>query len=317
MIGIIITWVKLQRPRIEDGNNFGVEVQMEVLGSLETGFNSAKNVLDTIPTAFFRRGGLVRAVEKHVGLEDYVSAVTALDEKQLYEAGQIVADVQMFYSQIMDKLRKNWSRVENPKGTAPQAGTGTYVSSFYSEVNRLGTTFGLRPFKNQCECLLSHSGGALQIQRIQLQINYIIRVFFVFFFPIFSCYMRPTRRTKKKRKKGLRRRLPPLPRAILPVSSSGSTFAALLRAVYLARAARCWSLLKDVVASMAALPAVLPSSARATSFSTKVAGLVRPLPRLEPQRDASRVRGGDRDGISVAESRRGDFVLVSEVVGRQ
>eukprot|EP00949_MAST-11_sp_MAST-11-sp1_P002954 g2954.t1 len=132
MIGIIITWVKLQRPRIEDGNNFGVEVQMEVLGSLETGFNSAKNVLDTIPTAFFRRGGLVRAVEKHVGLEDYVSAVTALDEKQLYEAGQIVADVQMLYSQIMDKLRKNWSRVENPKGTAPQAGTGTYVSSFYS-----------------------------------------------------------------------------------------------------------------------------------------------------------------------------------------
>ena len=59
----------------------------------------------------------------------------------------------------------------------------------------------------------------------------------------------------------------------LPVSSSGSTFAALLRAVYLARAARCWSLLKDVVASMAALPAVLPSSARATSFSTRSLGL--------------------------------------------
>ena len=49
MLSTMKLWVRLSRPKFEDGNNFGVDVQNDVLTSLTTGAASAKSMLSTVP----------------------------------------------------------------------------------------------------------------------------------------------------------------------------------------------------------------------------------------------------------------------------
>eukprot|EP00947_MAST-08B_sp_MAST-8B-sp1_P002584 g2584.t1 len=59
MLGTLKLWVSLNVPRIEDGNNFGVVVQQEIVAMLDSGRMSGVAVLEVIKNYFYRRGKLI------------------------------------------------------------------------------------------------------------------------------------------------------------------------------------------------------------------------------------------------------------------
>ena len=58
-LGTLKLWLKLLVPKIEDGNNFGVGIQQEILMMLGTGRMSAFEVLKLMSNYFLNRGSLV------------------------------------------------------------------------------------------------------------------------------------------------------------------------------------------------------------------------------------------------------------------
>ena len=119
-LSLLISWVRFNRPKLESGANFGVNVQHDVLSNLTNGRNSAVSVYQSITNYYFTRGRVIRRMKKNVGIEDYGRSCLALDAKQFVEASQIVADLRSIYLMLADKLFKNWKYVEQPKGSKSQ-----------------------------------------------------------------------------------------------------------------------------------------------------------------------------------------------------
>ena len=70
MLSTMKLWLRLSRPKFEDGNNFGVDVQNDVLTSLTTGAASAKNMLQQFHQYYVRRASFMRRCEKYPKVED-------------------------------------------------------------------------------------------------------------------------------------------------------------------------------------------------------------------------------------------------------
>jgi len=75
-------WISLLIPRIEDGNNFGVSIQEEVLNEVHRIQTESINYLDTISRYFITRAKIVSKVAKYPFLDDYRRAVKEVDEKE-------------------------------------------------------------------------------------------------------------------------------------------------------------------------------------------------------------------------------------------
>jgi len=65
MINALSIWVKLNVPRMADGNNFGVEVQEEITKVLEGAEDAGYDVLDSFATYHSTRGAIVTKVLKN------------------------------------------------------------------------------------------------------------------------------------------------------------------------------------------------------------------------------------------------------------
>ena len=122
----LITWVRLVAPRLEDGNNFGVAVQQDILANLISGRNSAIQVTQSITQYYYSRGRLFRRRKKAMRVDDYASAIASFDDKQFTEAVQIVADLRSIYLMLTDKIHKNWKNLCTPKGENPSASRDLY-----------------------------------------------------------------------------------------------------------------------------------------------------------------------------------------------
>ena len=116
MLSTMKLWVRLSRPKFEDGNNFGVDVQNDVLTSLTTGAASAKNMLSQFHQYYVRRASFMRRCEKYPKVEDWKQSVVISDEKQYDEAVNVIGDLQQLYLTLYDRLMKNWKMVTMPKG---------------------------------------------------------------------------------------------------------------------------------------------------------------------------------------------------------
>ena len=116
MLSTMKIWVRLSRPKLEDGNNFGVDVQMDILTSLATGAMSARNMLRQFHQYYVRRASFMRRCEKYPLVEDWRESVVISDEKQYDEAINVIGDLQQLYLTLYDRLMKNWKMVTMPKG---------------------------------------------------------------------------------------------------------------------------------------------------------------------------------------------------------
>ncbi|KAF9269984.1 proteasome activator pa28, REG alpha/beta subunit [Marasmius fiardii PR-910] len=117
LAGLIVKlWVTLTMPRIEDGDNFGVQVQEECLSELHRAQDSAYNLRDIPRQDYLARAKLASKRIKYPHIEDYKFALQEHDEKQIYFCRQRIIDIRNLYAALMDVLQKNIAKLRVPKG---------------------------------------------------------------------------------------------------------------------------------------------------------------------------------------------------------
>jgi len=109
-------WINLTMPRIEDGDNFGVQIQEEVLTELHRSQESAYNLRDSCRLHHLSRAKICSKIIKYPYLEDYTLALQEHDEKQMYLARMHIYDLRNIYAVITDILHKNIIKLRAPKG---------------------------------------------------------------------------------------------------------------------------------------------------------------------------------------------------------
>mmetsp|Transcript_1762 Transcript_1762/g.2382 ORF Transcript_1762/g.2382 Transcript_1762/m.2382 type:complete len:210 (+) Transcript_1762:67-696(+) len=115
LLGEVKLWVRLNIPKIEDGNNFGVGVQEEILVMVQTGHQSGLAVLDHITKFYFSRGRLISKSEKHPGVMDYGRAIMEMDQKQYFNLVESCKDLRNNYILLWDKITKNIDKLCKPR----------------------------------------------------------------------------------------------------------------------------------------------------------------------------------------------------------
>ncbi|KAL1951134.1 hypothetical protein VTO73DRAFT_283 [Trametes versicolor] len=109
-------WINLSMPRIEDGDNFGVQIQEDVLSEIHRSQESAYNLRDAARQDYLTRAKICSKILKYPHLEDYAHALKEHDEKQLYIARQNLYDLRSIYAILTDMLHKNIEKIRTPKG---------------------------------------------------------------------------------------------------------------------------------------------------------------------------------------------------------
>ena len=118
MLATLRLWVQLNVPRIEDGNNFGVGVQQEIMSMLDSGRSSGVAVLSVIQGYFYRRGHMITDSLKSPGIADFMRGCVDADEKQCVILRQSTLDLRNNYCMLLDKIVKNRDKLCQPKGSA-------------------------------------------------------------------------------------------------------------------------------------------------------------------------------------------------------
>ncbi|KAI1793163.1 proteasome activator pa28 REG alpha/beta subunit [Ganoderma leucocontextum] len=109
-------WINLSMPKIEDGDNFGVQIQEDVLSELHRSQESAYNLRDAARQNHLTRAKICSKIMKYPHLEDYALALKEHDEKQIYVARQNLHDLLSIYAVLTDILHKNIEKIRSPKG---------------------------------------------------------------------------------------------------------------------------------------------------------------------------------------------------------
>ncbi|KAI0361005.1 proteasome activator pa28 REG alpha/beta subunit [Trametes cingulata] len=109
-------WINLSMPKIEDGDNFGVQIQEDVLSEIHRSQESAYNLRDAARQDYLTRAKICSKIMKYPYLDDYALALKEHDEKQLYIARQNLYDLRSIYAVITDMLHKNIEKIRSPKG---------------------------------------------------------------------------------------------------------------------------------------------------------------------------------------------------------
>jgi len=126
MTASLKVWIQLNVPKIEDGNNFGVGIQAELIEELQRAEESAGQVLDTATRYHASRAKVVTKCLKYPKNKDYVIAVRELDEKQLINLKICMVDLRNNYAILYDQLNKNMQKLLKPRGDS--GGAAHYMS---------------------------------------------------------------------------------------------------------------------------------------------------------------------------------------------
>jgi proteasome activator subunit 2 (PA28 beta) len=118
-------WIQLNVPKIEDGNNFGVSIQEEMIADLTRVEDHAYGMLEQIGKYYASRGKLASKVVKYPYLEDYAESVREFDLRMGMSLRLYMIDLQNDYAILYDRLTKNMDRLEKPRGS------GNAVASMY------------------------------------------------------------------------------------------------------------------------------------------------------------------------------------------
>uniref|UniRef100_A0ABK0LFC2 Proteasome activator complex subunit 1 n=1 Tax=Rattus norvegicus TaxID=10116 RepID=A0ABK0LFC2_RAT len=114
-LNLVTTWLQLQIPRIEDGNNFGVAVQekgFELMTSLHTKLEGFQT---QISKYFSERGDAVAKAAKQPHVGDYRQLVHELDEAEYQEIQLMVMEIRNVYVVLYDIILKNFEKLKKPR----------------------------------------------------------------------------------------------------------------------------------------------------------------------------------------------------------
>ncbi|KAJ7293102.1 proteasome activator pa28 REG alpha/beta subunit [Mycena rebaudengoi] len=106
-------WISLTMPR---GDNFGVQIQEEVLAELTRAQDSAYNLRDSGRNDHTNRAKICSKLIKYPNIEDYALALKAHDDNQFYFARQHLIDLRNIYAVLTDLIHKNIEKIRAPRG---------------------------------------------------------------------------------------------------------------------------------------------------------------------------------------------------------
>ncbi|KAL0602793.1 Proteasome activator complex subunit 1 [Plecturocebus cupreus] len=118
---LVTTWLQLQIPRIEDGNNFGVAVQEKVFELMTSLHTKLEGFQTQISKYFSERGDAVTKAAKqpHVvgkAQGDYRQLVHELDEAEYRDIRLMVMEIRNAYAVLYDIILKNFEKLKKPRG---------------------------------------------------------------------------------------------------------------------------------------------------------------------------------------------------------
>eukprot|EP01105_Mastigella_eilhardi_P006322 TRINITY_DN17935_c0_g1_i1.p1 TRINITY_DN17935_c0_g1~~TRINITY_DN17935_c0_g1_i1.p1 ORF type:complete len:252 (-),score=85.27 TRINITY_DN17935_c0_g1_i1:7-684(-) len=116
ILELLKAWIQFNVPRLEEGDNFGVDVQKEALGEISGGLQSAACVLKDITKYYFTRAKLISKCNKFPHIKDYVTSLIEVDQKHYAKLQVNIMELRNIYSVLQDLVLKNREKIEKPKG---------------------------------------------------------------------------------------------------------------------------------------------------------------------------------------------------------
>lgn len=108
-------WINFLIPKIEDGNNFGVSIQEDVLNEARQVESEASTYLDQISRYYLQRARIITKISKYPHIEDYRQSIRELDEKQIVSLQSAVLEMRNHYASLHDMIMKNIDKIKVPR----------------------------------------------------------------------------------------------------------------------------------------------------------------------------------------------------------
>ncbi|KAJ3412364.1 hypothetical protein HDV05_000838 [Chytridiales sp. JEL 0842] len=115
LCNVVKNWIQLNIPQIEDGHNFGVSIQEDMIKELTTTEDASFSTLESFYKNHASRAKLASKCIKYPHVEDYKQAVRELDEFELVHLKLSLQDCLQGYAVLYDRLTKNWSKIAVPR----------------------------------------------------------------------------------------------------------------------------------------------------------------------------------------------------------
>ena len=120
-------WIQMLVPKMEDGNNFGVEVQDEVSGELDRVESESYMQMESCLSYHKLRAKYVEKVKKHPHIMDYRQAVVERDQQEYLRRKLALNELRSNYACLYDLITKNLDKVTKPKGEIDGSGAFNYM----------------------------------------------------------------------------------------------------------------------------------------------------------------------------------------------
>jgi len=110
-------WIQLNVPRIEDGNNFGVQVQEDMIGEVSKVEENAFSSIDLLSKYHVTRGKMISKCLKYPQVEDYKESIHEIDQKYYADIITGIRDLRNNYAGLFDSLQKNLDKIIKPRSS--------------------------------------------------------------------------------------------------------------------------------------------------------------------------------------------------------
>jgi proteasome activator subunit 3 (PA28 gamma) len=119
---VIKTWLSLSLPRIEDGNNFGVEVMEAIIERVNFVEALSEYRMESIADFYAIRAERISKLtaDKTTANETVLTAISEMDESQFTKLKSAVFDIRDNYAGILDILIKNRDKLQTPRSDHSQ-----------------------------------------------------------------------------------------------------------------------------------------------------------------------------------------------------
>ncbi|KAH8835872.1 proteasome activator pa28, REG alpha/beta subunit [Flagelloscypha sp. PMI_526] len=114
-VDLIKLWITLAMPKIEDGDNFGVQIQEEILTELQRAQETLWNLRDTGRAYHGTRSKICSKLIKYPNVEDYTDQLKEHDGRSAFHASQNIHDIRNLYAILTDLIHKNIAKIRAPK----------------------------------------------------------------------------------------------------------------------------------------------------------------------------------------------------------
>ncbi|XP_015781105.1 proteasome activator complex subunit 3-like [Tetranychus urticae] len=116
-LNLIKLWIQLLIPKIEDGNNFGVEIQEEILAEVRFALSDGFTYYSFMIKYHNTRAGIVKKIEKYQFVEDYQEYLAVFDEDEWIGLKSTVIKMRNHYDRLHSLMTKNWEKLICPRAS--------------------------------------------------------------------------------------------------------------------------------------------------------------------------------------------------------